>query len=83
MRACRVDGFPYRVVYEVLPDAIYIIAVAHASREPGYWTNRLTRRMAKFVTFVHSPSFFGGLLPGINKSNFHPYANECDNTYLS
>src|SRR5260221_8541380 len=36
-RACRVLGFPYRLVYEELPDAIYIIAVAHVSREPGYW----------------------------------------------
>lgn len=41
-RACRVIGFPYRLVYEVLPDAIYIIAVAHTSREPGYWRNRLS-----------------------------------------
>jgi toxin ParE1/3/4 len=41
-RECRVVGFPYRLVYEVLPDAIYIIAVAHMSREPGYWRNRLS-----------------------------------------
>ena len=41
-RSCRVIGFPYRLVYEVLPDAIYIIAVAHANREPGYWKNRLS-----------------------------------------
>jgi hypothetical protein len=42
MRSCRVVGFPYRVIYEVLPDAIYVIAVAHASREPGYWKGRLS-----------------------------------------
>jgi len=41
-RVCRVVGFPYRLVYEVLPDAIYIIAVAHTSREPGYWRRRLS-----------------------------------------
>ena len=41
-RACRVIGFPYRLIYEVLPHAIYIIAVAHLSREPGYWKNRLS-----------------------------------------
>lgn len=41
-RACRVAGFPYRLVYEVLPDAICIIAVAHMSREPGFWRNRLS-----------------------------------------
>jgi toxin ParE1/3/4 len=42
VRSCRVAGFPYRVIYEDLPDAIYIIAVAHLSREPGYWANRLS-----------------------------------------
>ena len=41
-RACRIVGFPYRLVYEVLPDAIYIVAVAHTSREQGYWKNRLS-----------------------------------------
>ena len=41
-RSCRVAGFPYRLVYEELPDAIYIVAVAHASREPGYWKSRLS-----------------------------------------
>jgi hypothetical protein len=41
-RSCRVIGFPYRVVYEVLPDAIYILGIVHASREPGYWKSRLS-----------------------------------------
>ena len=39
-RSCLVRGFPYRVIYEVLPDAIYILAVAHTSLEPGYWKSR-------------------------------------------
>src|SRR5438046_2318241 len=41
-RACRVVGFPYLLIYEILPDAVYIIAVAHMSRAPGYWKNRLS-----------------------------------------
>lgn len=41
-RACRGIRFPYRVVYEDLPDAIYIVAIAHASRKPGYWKSRLS-----------------------------------------
>ena len=41
-RSCRVIRFPYRVVYEDLPDAIYVVAVAHASREPDYWKHRLS-----------------------------------------
>jgi len=42
VRACRIVGFSYRLVYENLPDAIYILAVAHTSREPGYWKTRLS-----------------------------------------
>src|SRR5262245_35408561 len=41
-RSCRVIGFPYRVVYEELPDAICVVAIAHANREPGYWKIRLS-----------------------------------------
>ena len=33
--------FPYTLVYAVEPDLIYILAVAHQSRRPGYWTGRL------------------------------------------
>ena len=29
--------FPYAVVYEVLENRIFIWAVAHGSRRPGYW----------------------------------------------
>lgn len=32
--------FPYLVFYEVRPDAVEVVAVAHASREPGYWVGR-------------------------------------------
>ncbi|MGH9648835.1 MAG: type II toxin-antitoxin system RelE/ParE family toxin [Bryobacteraceae bacterium] len=41
-RACRVSGFPYRVVYEVFPDGIYVLAIEHMSRKPGYWKARLS-----------------------------------------
>ena len=42
VRACRVGRFPYRLIYEELPDAVVVTAVMHTSREPGYWKNRLT-----------------------------------------
>jgi hypothetical protein len=32
--------FPYSIVYEVLPRAVVIIAVAHLRRKPGYWRKR-------------------------------------------
>lgn len=33
--------FPYVVVYRLRNEAIVIVAVAHQSREPGYWRARL------------------------------------------
>ena len=33
--------FPYVVIYEIRPDENLIVAIAHASRQPGYWLNRL------------------------------------------
>jgi plasmid stabilization system protein ParE len=32
--------FPYSVVYQVQPDQIYIVALAHSRRSPGYWRGR-------------------------------------------
>jgi hypothetical protein len=35
------DVFPYAVIYLDEPDCIWIIAVMHMHREPGYWKPRL------------------------------------------
>jgi hypothetical protein len=35
-----VSRFPYVVFIEVLPDSVEFVAVAHASREPGFWLAR-------------------------------------------
>jgi mRNA-degrading endonuclease RelE of RelBE toxin-antitoxin system len=32
--------FPYRIVYQVQPDQLDVVAVAHSSRSPGYWQGR-------------------------------------------
>jgi plasmid stabilization system protein ParE len=32
--------FPFRVIYRVDGDDVFIMAVAHAARSPDYWTNR-------------------------------------------
>lgn len=37
----RTKRFPFRVVYELQPDRIWIVVVAHLSRRPGYWARRL------------------------------------------
>jgi plasmid stabilization system protein ParE len=32
--------FPYSIVYQIKPDLLRIVAVAHQSRRPHYWTRR-------------------------------------------
>lgn len=34
------DRFPFSIVYRHTADTLTIIAVAHHSRRPGYWTER-------------------------------------------
>jgi toxin ParE1/3/4 len=36
--------FPFSVVYIFDEQGIFIIAVAHGSRRPGYWVSRLTMK---------------------------------------
>ena len=36
-------GFPHSVVYAVVADTLFIVAVAHGSRKPGYWRSRTGR----------------------------------------
>ncbi len=36
-RRFRVPGFPYTIVYRIREHDIYVVAVAHTSRRPGYW----------------------------------------------
>lgn len=33
--------FPFSVVYRIEPTRIVVVAVAHASRRPGYWRTRV------------------------------------------
>jgi plasmid stabilization system protein ParE len=33
--------FPYSIIYQILEDSVLIVAVAHQSRKPGYWKDRL------------------------------------------
>jgi plasmid stabilization system protein ParE len=38
----RLGRFPYRIVYAIFGDEIYVIAVAHHNRRPRYWHSRVT-----------------------------------------
>ena len=37
---CRMKRFPFQVIYRIDQDIITVIAVAHAKRKPGYWSDR-------------------------------------------
>ena len=41
-----VPGFPYNIIYRVWEDYIYLVAVAHHSRRPGYWRERADQSLA-------------------------------------
>lgn len=41
VRRCLARVFPYAILYTIEEDYILIVAVAHCSREPGYWKHRL------------------------------------------
>jgi hypothetical protein len=41
IRKSLVRGFPFTILYEVHSDHIFIAAVMHQRRKPGYWKNRL------------------------------------------
>jgi plasmid stabilization system protein ParE len=39
-RRFRIARFPYGVIYQIRPDHIVIVAVAHLRRDPSYWRDR-------------------------------------------
>ena len=39
-RRCRLQRFPYGVIYRVQGDELLVLAVAHLHREPGHWRER-------------------------------------------
>jgi toxin ParE1/3/4 len=36
--------FPFSVVYAAADQLLYVVAIAHGSRKPGYWRNRIQSR---------------------------------------
>ena len=41
LRRFLVPKFPYGLLYRVEPERIYIIALMHLRRRPGYWRSRI------------------------------------------
>jgi plasmid stabilization system protein ParE len=41
VRRARVEKFPYIVIFEVTASQVRVVAVAHTSRRPDYWFDRL------------------------------------------
>ena len=43
VRLCQVTRLPYAIVYFVKDETIYVVAVMHQHRIPGYWKKRLKK----------------------------------------
>ena len=41
IRRLMLERFPYKLLYSVESDYVYVIAVAHRRRSPDYWINRV------------------------------------------
>ena len=40
-RCCLVKRFPFGIIYAIDDDQIFVAAVAHSKRRPGYWKQRV------------------------------------------
>jgi toxin ParE1/3/4 len=40
LRRVLVQRFPYGLLYQIDPDEILVVAVAHVRRRPGFWRQR-------------------------------------------
>ncbi|NOY61290.1 MAG: type II toxin-antitoxin system RelE/ParE family toxin [Calditrichaeota bacterium] len=40
-RRCLIQKFPYGIIFSIEDELIYIIAVMHLKRKPGYWFDRI------------------------------------------
>lgn len=42
LHRCPLPRYPFYLIYAVREEAIEVLAVAHTSRRPGYWKDRLS-----------------------------------------
>jgi plasmid stabilization system protein ParE len=43
IRRALLSDFPYSLIYMIQPDHVFVLAVAHQSREAGYWRDRVSK----------------------------------------
>ena len=41
VRQCKTRRFPFSIVYAPEEDAIFVLAIMHLRRQPGYWRQRM------------------------------------------
>lgn len=39
-RACNLENYPFQIIFRRHDEGLFVIAVAHAKRRPGYWRSR-------------------------------------------
>lgn len=47
VRKCRLEHFPYLLIYQVQGEQVEIIALMHLRREPDYWKNGIFKAKAR------------------------------------
>ena len=40
LRSFAVGSFPYSIIYAPYKDLLFVLAIAHGRRKPGYWKSR-------------------------------------------
>jgi plasmid stabilization system protein ParE len=41
VRKCLVEEFPYKLLYIIEADRLFVVAVMHGKRKPDYWLERV------------------------------------------
>jgi len=42
LRACLLKCFPFKIIYKEYSESVFVVAVAHTSRLPNFWINRIS-----------------------------------------
>ncbi|MGB5528943.1 MAG: type II toxin-antitoxin system RelE/ParE family toxin [Ignavibacteriaceae bacterium] len=43
-RKCIANRFPFAIIYQIRKDEIFITAITHLARKPGYWGERIKKK---------------------------------------